>query len=765
MARPPRKKVPFPSREEIVRFIEQSSSHVGKRELARAFGLDADQKTGLRALLKELESDGTLRRDRGRRFGGGDVLPEVAVLTCTTVTEDGVLMARPDIRDGGAGNPPPQIEMAPGRHGQPALGPGDKVLARLERRSRGYRAKPIRKLSPGPSAILGVYRKAAGNPATGGGRIEPTDKRVKSDLAVHPADSMDAKSGELVRAEITPGRRLGLKQAKVVERLGSTNNPRAVSLISMLEQDIPLDFPNAAAAQAEKAGPAPLGGRTDLRDIPLVTIDGADARDFDDAVFAEPDDDPENPGGWRLIVAIADVAHYVRPGDALDKEACKRGNSVYFPDRVAPMLPEALSNGWCSLRPREERPCMACRMWIDSAGGLRRHRFVRGLMKSAARLTYEQVQAAIDGQPDDMTETLAEPVLKPLYGAYNALLKHRVSRQTLDLDLAERQVVVDGDGQVAGIRMRERLDSHKLVEEFMVTANVAAAEALEAKKMPAMYRIHDQPSAEKIESLSDFLATLGIAFNKGQVTSPRQFNGILTQVAGTPHAAMVNQMILRSQSQAEYNSDNIGHFGLALRRYCHFTSPIRRYSDLLVHRALISGYDLGAGGLPKDPQNFLELGRHISQTERRAQVAERNAIDRFTASFLADREGTAFAGTITGVTRFGLFITLDETGADGLIPIRSLPEDYYDHDERRQRLIGSRRGWIFTLGDAVDVILMEARPLAGGLIFQLLEGDDGQPGNSRRTGRRTAKGRPKTGKLPAKGKKSRASRRRERRGR
>lgn len=706
---------PFPSREEVLEFINESPGKVGKREIARAFNLNAEQKRDLKKLLRELTLDGSLQKGRGRRYTGGGKLPEVLVLQVSGVDSDGELMARP--MNWEEGETAPLIYMAPERRGQPALGIGDRVLARLTELGEGtYKAKTIRRIAAAPATVLGVFDVVDGT-----GRIRPTDKRHRSDLIVRTGDDLRSQPGDLVRAEIAPGRRLGLRQAKVIERLDHMSSPHNISLISIHEFEIPDNFPVEAMEAAEAAGPAPLDKREDLRRLPLVTIDGADARDFDDAVWAEPDPDPGNPDGWHLMVAIADVSWYVRPGSALDREARMRGNSVYFPDRVVPMLPEALSNGWCSLVPGEDRPCMAVHLWIDAKGRLKRHRFIRAMMRSAARLTYEQVQRARDGEPDEATGPLMEAVIEPLYGAYNSLVAYRNQRHALELDLAERQVIMAEDGTVAAIRERERLDSHKLIEEFMITANVAAAETLEKRHRPCMYRIHDRPSREKTETLSQFLDSLGLSFAKGQVMKPLQFNQILKQVADTPESHMVSQIILRTQAQAEYNPRNIGHFGLALRRYAHFTSPIRRYADLLVHRALIDGLSLGPGGLEDDGHDFEDLGAHLSATERRAAMAERSAVDRFTADFLAEQVGASFAARINGVTRAGLFVTLDETGADGLVPIRSLPDDYYAHDDRLHTLTGSANGLSFRLGQALEVTLVEAMPITGGLIFNVVD--------------------------------------------
>lgn len=721
MARSPKTLPPFPSREEILTYVREHPGQVTRRELVRAFGLNSSQRPQLRAVLKELETGGDVERGRGRSIRAHGRLPAVTVVEITGVDEDGELTARALISQDDSDAP--IIYMAPEKRGQGALGPGDRVLARLVPRSTGqYEGRTIRRVADtAVASVLGVFETVRGE-----ARIHPIDKRTRHDLIVAPGDTLGAQPGDLVRAQIQAGQRLGLSRARIIERLHK--GQPSLGLIALYDHEIPIDFPHDALAQATAAGAAPLAERTDLRTIPLVTIDGDDARDFDDAVWAEADTDTGNPGGWHLLVAIADVAWYVRPGDALDRAARERGNSVYLPDRVVPMLPEALSNGWCSLNPGEDRPCLAAHLWIDAHGKPLRHSFVRGMMRSVARLTYERIQAAQDGTPDEQTAPLMETVVKPLYGAYRALLVARGKRGVLELDLPERRVILDAEGTVTGIEIRARYDSHRLIEEFMIAANVAAAETLSRSKLPCMYRIHDVPSEEKLEALREVLDGLGLKLPRGQTVKPAQFNRILARVTGTPEAPLVNEMILRSQAQAEYSPDNIGHFGLALRKYGHFTSPIRRYADLLVHRALIRRHDFGEGALEETPPDFADLGQHISGTERRAAATERDAVDRFVAQFLSGREGTLFAGRISGVSRFGLFVKLLETGADGLIPRRNLPHDTYIHDERRQVLSGRRSGREFRLGDAVEVMLAEVTPLTGGLLLHLM---DESPANTR----------------------------------
>jgi ribonuclease R len=715
----PAKHIPLPTPEQVAEFIRQSPGRVGKRELARAFHLTGDKRPILRQLIKDLENAGEIERGRGRRYARPGALPDVSVVEISGVDDDGELIAKPLAWDE-AGRPP-LIYMVPARRGEAPLGVGDRVLARLRLMRDGlYEARTVRRIVSGPARVLGVYELTA----DGTGRLRPTDRRQKADYSVGRTDANHAQPGELVLAEVLPGGRpYGLRPVRVIERLGSMADPHSISLVAIHTHDIPDDFPDEAERQAQLGGPAPVDGRADLRSIPLITIDGEDARDFDDAVWAEP----VEHGGWHIVVAIADVAWYVRPGDALDREALRRGNSVYFPDRVVPMLPEALSNGWCSLKPGEDRPCLAVHLHVDADGNKLAHRFVRGMMRSAGRLTYDQVQQAVDGHPDDAIVPLVEPVLRPLYGAWRALLAARTRRGVLDLDLPERKVVLGSDGRVEAVTPRQRHDSHRVIEDCMIAANVAAAEQIEALGRPCMYRVHDSPSPDKLEALRDFLSTIGLSLAKGQVLRPATLNRILERAKDMPEAQLVNEVVLRSQAQAAYSPENIGHFGLGLARYAHFTSPIRRYADLLVHRALIDGLKFGQGGLPSgSAERFAEIGGHISATERRAAAAERDALNRFTAAYLADCVGAIFAARVNGVTRFGLFVTLDETGADGLVPISSLPSDYYVHDRARHCLIGRRGGLAFSLGDRIEVDLAEANALTGSLLFQLAASDGGR---------------------------------------
>ena len=591
----------------------------------------------------------------------------------------------------------------------------------------------------------------------GEARVEPVDRRVKDSLILLTEDAKAAREGDLVLVQPFGSqgggqhRRFGPKPAKLLETVGREDEPRAASLIAIHAHSIPTGFSDAAEAEAEAAAPPTLEGREDLRAVPLITIDPEDARDHDDAVFAEPDADPKNEGGWIVWVAIADVAAYVRPGSTLDKEAWTKANSVYFPDRVEPMLPERLSAGLCSLREKEERATLAVRMVFGADGRKRGHSFVRGLMRSAAKLSYGEAQAAIDGAANDKTGPLLEPILKPLWAAYTAVSKARDIRSPLDIDSPERRIVMNPAGEVASISKRERLDAHRLIEEFMIQANVCAAETLEQKRSPLIYRIHDAPSQEKLFNLGDFLSTIDLPWNKGEPPRTDRFNRLLTETRQGPHAEIVNEVVLRTQMQAQYSPDNIGHFGLNLARYAHFTSPIRRYADLIVHRALIRALKLGDDGLTDNEIARLEAtADHITAAERAAMAAERDATDRYVAAFLKDRVGAEFSGRITGVTRFGLFIRLDETGADGLAPVSSLGSEYFVHDDRAHALIGERSGRRYRLGAKVEVRLVEATPITGGLLFEMLsEAEPPDPNAPRpRLGLRRQTDRP--GRAPAK---------------
>jgi ribonuclease R len=726
----------LPPASELVAFIRNSSEAIGNREIARAFDLPPADRPALRRMLREVEHSGAVARAPDRRLVGGTPLPELTIIESIGVDEDGEPFARPVAWDGP--EPAPRLRLT--QEAGEAFPPGARAAARLVPLDTGeIEARLIRRLDPAGERIVGVFEEDRE-----GGRVVPADRRSKTQYRVAGSDIGGLADGELVIAEVLPKARLGLPRARITERLGRPDDPGAISRLAIASFSIPTEFPAAALAAAQAARPVELGERIDLRALPLVTIDGSDARDFDDAVWAEPDPDPANPGGWHLVVAIADVAWYVRPGSELDREAERRGNSVYFPDRAVSMLPEALSNDLCSLKPGLDRACLAAELWVDAAGRKRRHRFVRALMRSAARLTYEEVQAIHDSERD-APAAVPPHAIAALYGAFAALLGARAARGALELDLREDRVVLDEEGRPVAVVPRPRLDSHRLIEEFMILANVAAAEELEALHQPCMYRVHDAPDPERVGALSAFLDGSGIpglALAKGQPLRPALFNRLLRRAADTPVAPLVNELVLRCQAQAAYSPHNIGHFGLALRRYAHFTSPIRRYADLLVHRALIAGAnaagrDFGAGGLPRDAvaEQMEAIAEHISATERRAVAAERAAIDRYRATLLADAVGGVFAAQISGVADFGLFVTLAENGATGLVPISALPADYYARRETPPRLVGRRSGRTFELGGSLNVRLLEVDPIGSRLLFHIEDEEGvGRAGRRKRRG-------------------------------
>jgi ribonuclease R len=731
---------PLPTREQILAFVAESKERVGKREIAQAFGIKGAAKIDLKRILKEIEADGALDRSRSGLAPAGR-LPPVVLADIRSRDRHGDFLAVP-AEWTGTGKPPAIVltqGRGPRKGSRPAPGIGDRALIRVERDAEGgYTGRVIKVIGKNKAEIIGVYRTGAQ-----GGRILPVEKRSQGrEILIPPGEEGEARDGDLVSVSMERETRFGLPRGRVRERLGSLGSEKAVSLIALHLHNIPHVFADSTLAEADAARPATLKGREDWRDRPLLTIDPPDAKDHDDAIMAEADPDPANPGGFILTVAIADVAAYVRPGSSLDREALERGNSVYFPDRVVPMLPERISNDLCSLREGEDRPALAVCMVISADGEKRRHGFHRVMMRSRAKLAYAQAQAAIDGRPDDTTGPLLESALRPLWAAYAALRAARDRRGPLALDLPERKVLLSPEGAVDRVIVPERLDAHRLIEEFMIQANVAAAETLEQARQPLIYRVHDEPALEKMRALGEVLASVGIKLPKEGALRPALFNRILAQVAETEHGVFLNEVILRSQAQAVYAPENLGHFGLNLRRYAHFTSPIRRYADLIVHRALTTACRL-AGEVSVG--ELAQIGEQISAAERRAMAAERETIDRLIAHHLADQVGATFAGQIAGVTRAGLFIKLDDTGADGFVPISQLGADFFRHEEGRHALVGERTGETFRLGDKVEVRLVEAAPVAGALRFELLsEGRSGarKAGAGRKPGGRPFKAAP-----------------------
>jgi ribonuclease R len=713
----------LPSKEDILDYLRAATAP-GARQIARAFALKGGDRLALKTLLAEMADEGLLRGNR-RGFMEVGRLPPVAVIDIVARDADGEPIGEPAVWDRADGVPPRVLVLAArgtGR-GAPALGQGDRILARVtrlkERDVAGYHyeAEPIKRLVRDERRMLGIFRAKA----EGGGLIDPIDRRELRQWSLAPGDEGGAKSGDLVRFDFAPLPRSKPPKARVLETLGNPDDQRKISLIAVNAHGIPDAFPAQVLSELATLAPPELAGRADLTGLDLVTIDPADARDHDDAVHAAQDADPANRDGFVVHVAIADVAHYVRPGTRLDREAQLRGNSVYFPDRVVPMLPERISNDLCSLKENEQRPCLAVRMVFDRHGNKRSHAFLRGRMRSAAKLSYEEAQAAIEGRANAATEGLLDGALRPLWAAYAALAQARDRRQPLDLDLPERRIELDARGRVARISVPERLEAHRLIEAFMIAANVAAAETLEGRRAPLIYRVHEAPAKEKLEALREFLDSLDLKLPKSALLRAADFNRVLAHAKALPVADLVNEIVLRAQSQAAYAASNVGHFGLNLMRYTHFTSPIRRYADLLVHRALIRALGQGAGGIDnEDAARLPEIAQQISQAERRAMAAERETADRLVAAFLAESVGAEFDARISGVTKSGLFVRLRGTGADGFVPAATIGRDDFRLSERDHALIGTRSAETYRLGDEVRVRLIEAIPSAGALRFEML---------------------------------------------
>jgi ribonuclease R len=699
----------LPTKDDVLKFIRSASHDLSKREIAKAFNIKGDLREPFKVLLKEIEADGlwkkNTRRDKKSDFKVAQQIEHISgrkktVAKCRVVEVLGpneYLLVPNELRDF---DDPIALTFS-----SFPLQPGQTLMALLQRTKTGeFFAKALKIFSEHLGYTIGVFQ-----PRKNGGYVYPVSKKQKKEFYVPTRHTLKAAEGDIVKIEILDQDSTG-NQAKVLAILGNVYQPKGLSLISILQHDLPNEFDPEAVLEADKGTVPLLGNREDLRDYDLVTIDGEDARDFDDAVFAEP-----HENGWHIIVAIADVAHYVTPKSALDKEAFARGNSVYFPDRVLPMLPEKLSNDLCSLRPYQDRACMAVHILLDKQGKLSQYKFVRGLMRSKARLTYNEAQHILDG-------TLKSPLhsaIKNMYAVYEVLLENRHRRGALDIDLPEHHVMLDKQGNLEEIRIRDRLDSHKLIEEFMIQANVCAAKALESKQMPCLYRIHDTPTESRVQSLRDFLTFIKLIDKQKHLVTPGDFNHVIHQVKDTPQHIMVSEMVLRSQQQAVYSPSNHGHFGLGLTHYAHFTSPIRRYADLIVHRSLIKAFDLGDGALTDDQgSNLTSIANHITEREKEAEAAEREVINRYLSLYMLETEQVHFTGRITSVTAFGLFVQVDETGITGMVPVSSMP-DFFVYNESAHELKGRSSGTVYKLGDRVDVELQDVNVLTGQIAFHL----------------------------------------------
>lgn len=711
-----------------------------RRDIARAFGVKGEFRTELRNLLKTMEAEGVLEREGRARFSKPQDLPPVAPIDVMSVDDDGDLLCMPANWRGDDAPPMIRLSARQAAKHKPTPGIGDRLLARLRPAGdRGYQADIIKAIGKGAHRFLAVYRKKRH-----GGVAEPVERRARNTFDISKGDEAGAKDGDLVWVETKNSRGYGPKKGRVRSIEGHIDDRNAFSVIALANHGIPFEFPKEVLEAAQKAKHPNLGAREDLRTLPLITIDPADAKDHDDAVWARLDDDPKNEGGFIVMVAIADVSCFTPYGGALDREALKRGNSTYLPDRVAPMLPERLCNDLCSLKEGVDRPCLVVEMVLNASGRKTRHRFLRAMMRSAAKLSYEDAQAIIDDDADKGDAPVPQTV-KTLHAAYKARLIERAKRAPLDLELPERQLVLDKKGDVKEVALRERFDAHRLIEEFMILANVAAAETLERRKTPLIYRIHEGPDPEKLESVRTYLASLDYKLLKTDAVRPLHFNQLLKIAGERDQKEMVSEIILRAQRQAVYSPDNAGHFGLNLGRYAHFTSPIRRYADLAVHRALIRACDLGPDGQTQAEAETLEdTAQSISDLERRAMAAEREATDRYMAAFLSDQVGAEFNARIRGVTRFGLFAALDDTGADGFIPMRSLGFERFRFDDENHAVIGETTGGIYRLGQSVRVRLAEATPMTGGLRFEMLSDPLAGRGKSGKT-RKTNKAKPGPG--------------------
>jgi len=578
---------------------------------------------------------------------------------------------------------------------------GDRVAIKIIGKDR--RGKPegelVDVLERGVREVAGQFIRERGI-----GLVIPDNAKISHRILIAKGESGKAKPGQIVVAQILdyPSH---VEQAtgRVVRVVGDPGQKGIATDIAIQSHAIPTGWPRAVRDETKEFGatvPAQAkAARVDLRDVDLVTIDGADARDFDDAVYCEP-----TGNGWRLLVAIADVAHYVEVGTALDKQAITRGTSVYFPDRVVPMLPEELSNGLCSLNPKVDRLCMVCDMRVDAEGKVTKSTFVEAVMKSSARLTYSQVDAFLTGKsPKDAPQALHQ-CLRNLYDLYGAFARARQRRGAIELDIPGTRFELGKDGSIAAIKVVERNDAHRLIEECMIAANVQAAKFLRKHRIPGLYRVHAKPDPERFEELRLFLLTLGLKVPHPDHVQPRQFNKLLSQVKDRPDSASISMQMLRSLTHAEYTPVNIGHFGLALDAYAHFTSPIRRYPDLLVHRAI---RHIIRGGKPGryhySAAEMERLGTTTSAHERRAEEATRDVEAWLKCEYMEGRTGQEFDGVITGVTNFGLFVQITELMIDGLVHVTSLANDYYHYEAGSQQLVGERSGKKYRLGEAMRI--------------------------------------------------------------
>jgi ribonuclease R len=700
-----------PEREEIIEMLEKRGRPLQRKDIVKELKVESDDSREiLRRRLRAMVRDGQLIQTRRNAFG----LPARMDLVKGRISahRDGFGFVIPD--DGGSDLYISSREMRKVLH-------GDRVLAGVTGTDRqGRREGMIAEvLERANDSIVGRYVEENGIAL-----VVPDDPRINQDVMIPLKDSAGARPGQVVVAAIVnePTERQP-PVGKITEILGQSGAPGMATEIAIRSHGLPYEWPDGVEAAAEAFGdsvPEDMkAGRKDLRDLPLVTIDGADARDFDDAVFAR-----KQKKGWRLIVAIAEVSSYVKPGSLLDAEATHRSTSVYFPSRVIPMLPEALSNGLCSLKPAVDRLCLACEMTISNNGTVQRSRFVAAVMNSSARLTYDQVaeyyESGVLKHHDDLAEVKSN--LDDLHSLYRALKSARLKRGAIDFETTEYGFQFDQRGAVAGLVSQERNDAHKLIEECMILANVEAARFLISHKLPAPYRVHASPPEGKLEALSEFLRGQGIRVPWRDNPEPKDFEVVVKEAKGRPDEHLIMAVLLRSQSLAAYQTANEGHFGLALDAYAHFTSPIRRYPDLLVHRAIHHLLERGkTTDYPYSSEAMSELCARCSHNSRRAEDAERDVIDRLKCAYLETRIGEEFEGMVSGVTSFGLFVELDYGRINGLVHVTGLPNDYYHFDPVAHRMKGERRGQVFQLSDRVKVRVVAVNLDERKIDFELVE--------------------------------------------
>ena len=733
----------------LLKRLKDAGRPITRRELSDDFGLDhASSDRYLKPLLLELIRQGKVVRNRRAAYG----LTESMDLVRGRVSAhaDGFGFVVPDEDGDDLFLPPHQMQQ---------VFDGDRVLAsvvNVDHRGR-KEGQIVEVLERARAQIVGRYVIESGV-----AMVVPDDPKLTHEVLIPNADGAKLSPGKIVVARIT--RPPSFKRSpvgEIVSVLGEHDEPGMATQIAIFNHQLPAEFPDEVVREAKAFGETidskRTEGRLDLRDLPLVTIDGADARDFDDAVYAAPKGD-----GWRLIVAIADVAEYVTPGSALDDEAQRRGTSTYFPDRVVPMLPEALSNGLCSLNPDVDRLVLVCDMTLDAKGKVTKSRFAEGVMCSQARLTYDQVRQMVEHGDPQLNERFAavRPHLDDLYQVYRLLARKRDRRGAIDFDSSEVNFVFDSSGRVEQLRRRTRHDAHKLIEECMITANVQAAKTAETIERPVLYRVHDVPPPDKLAELESFLSAHGLGVNWKEEPTPADLTRIQKKARETPIAPLVDAVLLRSLALAVYQPENKGHFGLALEAYSHFTSPIRRYPDLLLHRALKAWLRRESKkNYPYSKKRMAELGRECSYLERRAEEASREVDERLKCQFMQRHVGDEFDGVITGVTGFGCFVELPEMGVSGLVHITSLPNDYYHFDPPGRVLTGERRGLRFRLADPVRIEVLSVSVDERKIDFRIAGDENADDPERRAAGRKSSKG--KAGRGAAGGRKASGKRRRK----